>query len=46
MKHQVTKLRAAAGEVLDGTMLYRSNKRQPGRYMTAGTREDPASCYQ
>jgi hypothetical protein len=36
MKHRVTKLRAAAGKVLDGTMLYRSNKPQRGRYHDGG----------
>ena len=34
------KVRAAAGKVLDCTMLYRSNKPQPGRYY--GARRDPA----
>jgi hypothetical protein len=29
MKHQVTKLRAAAGKVLDGNMLDHSNKPRP-----------------
>jgi hypothetical protein len=29
MKHQVRKLRAAAGKVLDATMLDHSNKPQP-----------------
>ena len=42
MKHQVTKLRAATGEVLDASMLYRSNKPQPGRYRDGGARGYPA----
>jgi hypothetical protein len=36
MKHQVTKLRAAAGKVLDGTML--DHFEQTAAIMTAGTR--------
>jgi hypothetical protein len=42
MKHQVTKLGAAAGKVLDRTMLYRSNKPQPQRYHYGRARGDPA----
>ena len=45
MKHQVRKLRAAAGKVLDGTMLYRSNKPQRERYHDGGA-EILRSCYQ
>jgi hypothetical protein len=46
MKHRVTKLRAAAGKVLDGTMLYRSNKSQQEGIMTTGHAEILRSHYQ